>query len=145
MNSSRRLSKMTGIGSRISIRRGTVVSRYRRTTCSNRLTSIVDGALVTPSSLTKLSSALGGTPRRRSAKRVYKRGSSQSWTWPFSISAIILRFDSTVPERFSRPNLMKVSKCIYLIRLGEKTMRSWYRAETDLNHSNGKEHAGLVV
>jgi hypothetical protein len=46
MKSSGRFSIATGIGSRTSIRRGKVFSRYRRTTCSKRLTSIVVGALV---------------------------------------------------------------------------------------------------
>lgn len=107
--SSGRLSITTRMGSSTSIRRGTVFSRYLRTTRSNRLISMVVSALVTPSSLTNVKIAPGGTPRRRSAIRVYRRGSSQSRTQLVSISFMILRLERTVPDTFNRPNLKAVS------------------------------------
>ncbi len=96
---------MIGIGSRSSMRRGTVCSRYRRTVCSKRTIWMLVRAVDTPSSLTKERIAPGGTPRRRRAIRVNSRGSSQPRTMPWSTSALILRFDRTVPVTLSRPYL----------------------------------------
>ena len=103
-----RESIIMGMGSRMTISRGTVCSRYFRTLFSKRASWMLVREVETPSSLTKDRIAPGGIPRRRSATSVKSLGSSQPRTTFSSTNFIIFRLERIVPVTLSRPYLYQL-------------------------------------